>query len=266
MSRRMYDETTIRETMYPEIDHVTFDWLKDFNLETLTGDNKKRYDEFVQKYVRIGGFTFTENDRYNYPIPYRYELVYWKYKDVEHSYRATFQCSRYSEFSGTLTEVRTFTFDFDGSDYSTTYAANGPFAFAPLLYTNTFSIKCFKPGVGVNGIADFAINFTITQNRYSTTVKIKEANKPQTATNDLILKLTNTFATYPATGFVKFSDGDVGQIIGLKAGWKFILAYTNGTTEELNMAAYFDSTQSVSDSNADRYITWTEACRAVNSF
>ena len=266
MSRRMQDETTIREVMYPEIDHATFDWLKDFNLETLTGDNKKRYDEFVQKYVRIGGFTYTENDRYNYPIPYRYELVYWKYRDVESSYRATFQCNRYNEFGGSLAEVRTFTFDFDGTDYTTTYAANGPFNFAPLLYTNTFSIKFNKAPSSTAVVADFAINFAITQNRYSSTVKIKEANKPQTATNDLINKLTNSFAAYPATGFVKFTNGTAGQIIGLKSGWKFILAYTTGTTEEFNMSAYFDSTQSVSDSNADRLINWTEACRAVNSF
>lgn len=267
MSRRMQDETTIREVMYPEIDWQTYNWLKDFNLETLTGDNKKRYDDFVQKYVRIGGFTFTEKDRYNYPIPYRYELVYWKYKDAKSSYRATFQCNRYNEFGGSLAEVRTITFDFDGSDYTTTYAANGPFYFAPLLYTNTFSIRSNQSGLGVTGVADFAINFTITQNRYSTTVKIKEANKPQVATNELINKLTNSFASYPATGFVKFSAGnEVAQIIGLKSGWKFVLANTDGTYEELHMAAYFDSNQSVSDSNANRYITWTEACRAVNSF
>lgn len=266
MSRRMQDETTIRETMYPEIDHVTFDWLKDFNIDTLTGDDKKRYDEFVQKYVRIGGFTFTEKDRYNYPIPYRYELVYWKYKDVESPYRATFQASRYNEFGGSLAEVRTITFDFDGTDYTTTYAANGPFAFAPLLYTNTFSIKFNKATSESTTVADFAINFAITQNRYSSTVKIKESNKPQVATNNLINKLTNSFAAYPATGFISFTDGRLGYIVGLKSGWKFILKLTNGTTQESDMSNYFDSNQSVSDSNANRYITWTEACVAVNNF
>ena len=72
MSRRMQDETTIRETMYPEIDWQTYNWLKDFNVDTLTGDDKKRYDDFVMKYVRIGGFTMTELDKAKYPVPYRY--------------------------------------------------------------------------------------------------------------------------------------------------------------------------------------------------
>lgn len=263
MSRRMQDETTIRETMYPEIDHVTFDWLKDFNLDTLTGDDKKRYDEFVQKYVRIGGFTFTENDRYNYPIPYRYELVYWKYKDVESPYRATFQATRYNEYGGSIAEIRTITFDFDGSDYATTYAANGPWNFAPLLYTNTFSITNNKE---LSGIASFTLNFAITQNRYSTTVKIKESNKPQTATNDMINKLTNTFATYPATGIIKWTDGGIGFITGIKSGWKANVAFTTGAAQNISLEAFFDSSQSVADSNADRFINWTEACRAVNSF
>ena len=73
MSRRMQDETTIREVMYPEIDWQTYNWLKDFNVDTLTGDDKKRYDDFVMKYVRIGGFTMTENDKSGYPVPSRYE-------------------------------------------------------------------------------------------------------------------------------------------------------------------------------------------------
>lgn len=264
MSRRMQDETTIRETMYPEIDHVTFDWLKDFNLDTLTGDDKKRYDEFVQKYVRIGGFTFTENDRYNYPIPYRYELVYWKYKDVESSYRATFQATRYNEYGGSIAEVRTITFDFDGSDYATTYAANGPWNFAPLLYTNTFSITNNKIDI-TGGIESFTLNFAITQNKYPASIKIKTNDFPQTATNDLISKLTNDFAFYPATGMIKWKAGGIGYIIGIRTGWRVTTVY-DGNTDIINLEPYFASTQSVADSNADRLINWTEACRAVNSF
>lgn len=265
MSRRMQDETTIREVMYPEIDWQTYNWLKDFNLETLTGDDKKRYDDFVMKYVRIGGFTMTENDKSGYPVPSRYDLVYWHYKDAENPYRAVFQAVYHSEYQGSIQDVRSVIFDFDGTDYMTAFNSTGAKPFAPLLYTNTFSIKFNKATPGTN-VANFAINFAITQNRYSTTVKIKEADKPQTATNDLILKLTNTFAAYPATGYLKLTDNRLAYVVGLKPGWKFIVVYTDGTTSEADMSNYFSTDQNVSDSNANRYITWTEACRAVNSF
>ena len=266
MSRRMQDETTIREVMYPEIDWQTYNWLKDFNLETLTGDDKKRYDDFVMKYVRIGGFTMTELDKSNYPVPSRYELVYWHYKDANSPYRAVFQAVYHSEYQGSIQDVRSVIFDFDGTDYATSFNSTGAKPFAPLLYTNTFSIKFNKAASESTNVANFAINFTITQNKYSSTVKIKEANKPQTATNDLINKLTNSFATYPATGYIKYSNNVTVQIIGIKSGWNFEIVYANGTIDVVNMSAYFSTDQNVSDSNANRLINWTEACRAVNSF
>ena len=144
MSRRMQDETTIREVMYPEIDWQTYNWLKDFNLETLTGDDKKRYDDFVMKYVRIGGFTMTELDKSNYPVPSRYELVYWHYKDAASPYRAVFQAVYHSEYQGSINDLRSVIFDFDGSDYATSFNSTGAKPFAPLLYTNTFSITSKK--------------------------------------------------------------------------------------------------------------------------
>ena len=268
MSRRMQDETTIREVMYPEIDWQTYNWLKDFNIETLTGDNKKRYDDFVMKYVRIGGFTMTENDKSNYPVPYRYELVYWHYKDAASPYRAVFQAVYHSEWQGSIQDVRSVIFDFDGTDYSTSFNATGAKPFAPLLYTNTFSITSNKNlGTG-SGIYAFGLNFAITQNKYNATVKIKTNDFPQTATNELIRKLTNDFAFYPATGYVKFSDGANGIITGINTGWRVRVEKTSGqvVAEDVNLEEYFASTQSVASDNENRLINWTEACRAVNSF
>ena len=263
MSRRMQDETTIREVMYPEIDWQTYNWLKDFNVDTLTGDDKKRYDDFVMKYVRIGGFTMTELDSSNYPVPYRYELVYWHYKDAESPYRAVFQAVYHSEYQGSIQDVRSVIFDFDGSDYATSFNSTGAKPFAPLLYTNTFTITNNKE---VNGISAFTLNFAITQNKYSATVKIKTNDFPQTATNELIRKLTNDFAYYPATGVLKWTDGTVCNIIGINTGWRAQIAYSGGTVEVMNLSAFFDSNQSVASDNANRLINWTEACRAVNSF
>ena len=266
MSRRMQDETTIRDVMYPEIDWQTYNWLKDFNVDTLTGDDKKRYDDFVMKYVRIGGFTMTENDKSNYPVPYRYELVYWHYKDAESPYRAIFQAVYHSEYQGSIQDVRSVIFDFDGSDYTTSFNSTGAKPFAPLLYTNTFSITSNKTDVGTSNTESFTLNFSITQNKYSAAVKIKTNDFPQAATNELIRKLTNDFAFYPATGTIKLITGKVGNIIGIRTGWKVLVVYDNGSTLTLNLGDYFASTQSVATDNNNRLINWTEACRAVNSF
>ena len=267
MSRRMQDETTIREVMYPEIDWQTYNWLKDFNLETLTGDDKKRYDDFVMKYVRIGGFTMTELDRSNYPVPSRYELVYWHYKDAASPYRAVFQAVYHSEWQGSINDVRSVIFDFDGTDYATSFNSTGAKPFAPLLYTNTFSINNSKTITTTDGVDSFTLNFSITQNKYNGAVKIKTNEFPQTATNELIRKLTNDFAFYPATGVIKFTNGNVATIIGIKTGWRIQAAYpAAGTTGVYNLEDYFSNTQSVGSDNANRYINWTEACRAVNSF
>lgn len=264
MSRRMQDETTIREVMYPEIDWQTYNWLKDFNLETLTGDDKKRYDDFVMKYVRIGGFTMTELDKYNYPVPSRYELVYWHYKDAESPYRAVFQAVYHSEYQGSINDVRSVIFDFDGSDYATSFNSTGAKPFAPLLYTNTFSISNYRTNVG--GVQSFTLNFSITQNKYNSTVKIKTKDLPQTATNELIRKLTNDFAFYPATGVLKLTDGTVNYITGIKTGFVVSVVYADGTASTANLNPFFDSSQSVASDNANRFVNWTEACRAVNSF
>lgn len=261
----MQDETTIRDTMYPEIDWQTYNWLKDFNVDTLTGDDKKRYDDFVMKYVRIGGFTMTELDRSNYPVPSRYELVYWHYKDVESPYRAVFQAVYHQEYQGSINDVRSVIFDFDGTDYATSFNSTGAKPFAPLLYTNTFSITNNKENVGANNIGSFTLNFAITQNKYNSTVKIKTNEFPQTATNELIRKLTNDFAFYPATGFIKLTGGSVGYIVGIRTGWR-VEVIRNGISETINLEAFFNSDQSVGSDNANRYINWTEACRAVNSF
>ena len=263
MSRRMQDETTIRETMYPEIDWQTYNWLKDFNVDTLTGDDKKRYDDFVMKYVRIGGFTMTELDKSNYPVPYRYELVYWHYKDAKSPYRAVFQAVYHSEYQGSINDVRSVIFDFDGTDYATSFNSTGAKPFAPLLYTNTFTITSNK---SLGSVESFALNFSITQNKYNSTVKIKTNEFPQSATNELIRKLTNDFAFYPATGVIKGNNGTVSRIIGIKTGWRFNVAYNSGVAETINLEDYFASTQSVGTDNPNRLINWTEACRAVNSF
>ena len=263
MSRRMQDETTIREVMYPEIDWQTYNWLKDFNLETLTGDDKKRYDDFVMKYVRIGGFTMTENDKSNYPVPYRYELVYWHYKDAASPYRAVFQAVYHQEYQGSINDLRSVIFDFDGTDYATSFNSTGAKPFAPLLYTNTFTITNNKE---LSGVQSFSLNFAITQNKYNSTVKIKTNEFPQTATNDLIHKVTNDFAWYPATGTIKLTNGGFGIITGVKTGWRVNIAYTNGTDGTATLTEFFDSSQSVGSDNANRLINWTEACRAVNSF
>ena len=265
MSRRMQDESTIREVMYPEIDWQTYNWLKDFNVDTLTGDDKKRYDDFVMKYVRIGGFTMTEKDKAGYPVPYHYELVYWHYKDAEHSYRAVFQAVYHSEYQGSINDVRSVIFDFDGTDYATSFNSTGAKPFAPLLYTNTFSITNNKENVGGSGVKSFALNFSITQNKYNGAVKIKTNEFPQTATNELVRKLTNDFAWYPATGIVKFSDGSYNTILGIRTGWRVEIA-TSGDNNIVNLEPYFASTQSVGTDNAERLINWTEASRAVNSF
>ena len=263
MSRRMQDETTIREVMYPEIDWQTYNWLKDFNVDTLTGDDKKRYDDFVMKYVRIGGFTMTELDKSNYPVPSRYELVYWHYKDAESTYRAVFQAVYHSEYQGSINDLRSVIFDFDGTDYATSFNSTGAKPFAPLLYTNTFSITNNKT---LSGIDSFTLNFSITQNKYSASIKIKTNEFPQSATNELVRKLTNDFAFYPATGTVKWTDGGVGFITGIRTGWRVNVAFSTGVTQIINLEAFFASTQSVGTDNADRLINWTEACRAVNSF
>lgn len=264
MSRRMQDETTIREVMYPEIDWQTYNWLKDFNVDTLTGDDKKRYDDFVMKYVRIGGFTMTENDKANYPVPSRYELVYWHYKDAQSPYRAVFQAVYHQEWQGSIQDVRSVIFDFDGSDYATSFNSTGAKPFAPLLYTNTFSITNYRTNVG--GVQSFTLNFAITQNKYNSTVKIKTNDLPQTATNELIRKLTNNFAFYPATGIIKFTDGTINYITGIKTGWNVSVVYADGTSSSADLNAFFDSSQSVASDNANRFVNWTEACRAVNSF
>ena len=263
MSRRMQDETTIREVMYPEIDWQTYNWLKDYNIETLTGDDKKRYDDFVMKYVRIGGFTMTENDNSGYPVPYRYELVYWHYKDVESPYRAVFQTVYHSEDTGSINDLRSVIFNFDGTAYATSFNSTGAKPFAPLLYTNTFSITSNK---SIAEVTSFKLNFAITQNKYNSTVKIKTNEFPQTATNELIRKLTNDFAHYPATGIIKWTDGTVSYITGVKTGWNVSVVYADGTASTANLGSFFDNSQSVGSDNANRYINWTEACRAVNSF
>ena len=265
MSRRMQDETTIRETMYPEIDWQTYNWLKDFNVDTLTGDDKKRYDDFVMKYVRIGGFTMTELDKSNYPVPSRYDLVYWHYKDANSPYRAVFQAVYHSEYQGSIQDVRSVIFDFDGTDYTTSFNSTGAKPFAPLLYTNTFSISNNKTNVASSGIESFQINFAITQNKYNSTIKIKTNDFPQTATNELIRKLTNDFAFYPATGVVRLTDGGYGVVVGIRTGWRVEIVRTSGN-KIINLEAFFNSDQSVASDNANRLINWTEACRAVNSF
>ena len=266
MSRRMQDETTIREVMYPEIDWQTYNWLKDFNVDTLTGDDKKRYDDFVMKYVRIGGFTMTELDRSKYPVPSRYELVYWHYKDANSPYRAVFQAVYHNEYQGSIQDVRSVIFDFDGSDYATSFNSTGVKNFAPLLYTNTFSISNNKTNVGSIGVESFTLNFAITQNKYNSTVKIKTKDLPQTATNELIRQLTNDFAYYPATGLIKNTSGVIYNVIGIKTGWIVLVTNSVGTVTNINLEAFFANTQSVASDNADRLINWTEACRAVNSF
>ena len=265
MSRRMQDETTIREVMYPEIDWQTYNWLKDFNVDTLTGDDKKRYDDFVMKYVRIGGFTMTELDKSNYPVPSRYELVYWHYKDAESPYKAVFQAVYHSEYQGSINDLRSVIFDFDGSDYTTSFNSTGAKPFAPLLYTNTFTITSNQANVGSTGIESFTLNFSITQNKYSAAIKIKTNDFPQTATNELIRKLTNDFAFYPATGTIKFTNGEFGYITGIRTGWRVTVGH-NVSTDTFNLEQFFASTQSVGTDNPDRLINWTEACRAVNSF
>lgn len=265
MSRRMYDETTIRDVMYPEIDWQTYNWLKDFNLETLTGDDKKRYDDFVMKYVRIGGFTMTENDKSGYPVPSHYELVYWHYKDAESPYRAVFQAVYHQEWQGSINDVRSVIFDFDGSDYATTFNSTGAKPFAPLLYTNTFTISNYRTSVGTSVVNWFTLNFAITQNKYNGSIKIKTNEFPQTATNELIRKLTNDFAFYPATGSLKTTDGNTRNIIGIKTGWN-VLTVAAGTSEIIDLSAYFNSDQSVGSDNVNRYVNWTEASRAVNAF
>lgn len=263
MSRRMQDETTIREVMYPEIDWQTYNWLKDFNVDTLTGDDKKRYDDFVMKYVRIGGFTMTELDKSNYPVPYRYELVYWHYKDAKSPYRAVFQAVYHSEYQGSINDVRSVIFDFDGTDYATSFNSTGAKPFAPLLYTNTFTIT---NNTNLGGITSFTLNFSITQNKYNGEVKIKTNDFPQTATNELIRKLTKDFAFYPATGVIKLDSGTIWTIIGIKTGWRVTIVDANGATQLVNMEAFFNSNQSVASDNANRLVNWTEASRAVNSF
>ena len=265
MSRRMQDETTIREVMYPEIDWQTYNWLKDFNVDTLTGDDKKRYDDFVMKYVRIGGFTMTENDKAGYPVPSRYELVYWHYKDANSPYRAVFQAVYHSEYQGSIQDVRSVIFDFDGTDYATSFNSTGAKPFAPLLYTNTFTITNNKT-LEASEIVSFTLNFSITQNKYSAAVKIKTNEFPQTATNELIRKLTNDFAYYPATGVIKYNNGYTAIITGINSGWKVSVVYNDWSTGTANLAEYFASTQSVASDNANRFVNWTEACRAVNSF
>ena len=262
----MQDETTIREVMYPEIDWQTYNWLKDFNVDTLTGDDKKRYDDFVMKYVRIGGFTMTENDKAGYPVPSRYDLVYWHYKDAASPYRAVFQAVYHSEYQGSINDVRSVIFDFDGTDYATSFNSTGAKPFAPLLYTNTFSISNNKTDLPSNGINSFTLNFAITQNKYPASIKIKTNDLPQSATNELIRKLTNDFAFYPATGTIKWTNGTVGVIVGIRTGWRVNVAYFGGGTTVANLEDFFSSTQSVGSDNANRLINWTEACRAVNSF
>lgn len=263
MSRRMQDETTIREVMYPEIDWQTYNWLKDFNLETLTGDDKKRYDDFVMKYVRIGGFTMTENDKAGYPVPSRYDLVYWHYKDAKSPYRAVFQAVYHSEYQGSIQDVRSVIFDFDGTDYATSFNSTGAKPFAPLLYTNTFSITSNNTS---REVTSFAINFAITQNKWNASIKIKTNDFPQSATNELIRKLTNDFAFYPATGVIKSTDGLIGFVTGIKTGWRVSVVYSDGTSSLINLENFFNSDRSVGSDNPDRLINWTEACRAVNSF
>ena len=263
MSRRMQDETTIREVMYPEIDWQTYNWLKDFNLDTLTGDDKKRYDDFVMKYVRIGGFTMTENDKSGYPVPSRYELVYWHYKDAASSYRAVFQAVYHSEYQGSINDLRSVIFDFDGTDYTTSFNSTGAKPFAPLLYTNTFTITSNNTS---SEVTSFTLNFSITQNKYNSTVKIKTNDFPQTATNSLVQKLTHDFAFYPATGVIKRTDGLVGFVTGIRTGWRISVVYNDGTSSLVNLENFFNSDRSVASDNPDRLINWTEACRAVNSF
>lgn len=263
MSRRMQDETTIREVMYPEIDWQTYNWLKDYNIETLTGDDKKRYDDFVMKYVRIGGFTMTELDKSNYPVPYRYELVYWHYKDAKSPYRAVFQAVYHSEYQGSINDLRSVIFDFDGTDYTTSFNSTGAKPFAPLLYTNTFTITNQSTS---SAIESFTLNFSITQNKYNGEIKIKTNDFPQTATNSLIQKLTKDFAFYPATGVIKWKDGTISYITGIRTGWRVQNVKATGTAQITNLEAFFNSDQSVASDNTNRYVNWTEASRAVNSF
>ena len=237
--------------------------LKDFNVDTLTGDDKKRYDDFVMKYVRIGGFTMTELDRSNYPVPSRYELVYWHYKDANSPYRAVFQAVYHSEYQGSINDVRSVIFDFDGTDYATSFNSTGAKPFAPLLYTNTFSITSNK---SLSGVESFILNYSITQNKYHGAIKIKTNEFPQSATNELVRKLTNDFAFYPATGVLKFTTGTTGYIVGIRTGWRASVVYPGGASETVNLEQFFASTQSVGSDNPNRLINWTEACRAVNSF
>ena len=264
MSRRMYDETTIRDVLYPEIDWQTYNWLKDFNVDTLTGDDKKRYDDFVMKYVRIGGFTMTELDRSNYPVPYHYELVYWHYKDAASPYRAVFQAVYHSEYQGSINDVRSVIFDFDGTDYATSFNSTGAKPFAPLLYTNTFSITNYK-NLTTSGVETFTLNFAITQNKYNASIKIKTNDFPQSATNELVRKLTNDFVWYPATGVLQKTNGSVYNIVGIRTGWR-VLVTNSGTITNINLENFFSSSQSVGTDNPNRLINWTEACRVVSSF
>ena len=270
MSRRMQDESTIREVMYPEIDWQTYNWLKDFNLDTLTGDDKKRYDDFVMKYVRIGGFTMTELDKNNYPVPYHYELVYWHYKDAASPYKAVFQAVYHSEDTGSINDLRSVIFDFDGTAYSTSFNSTGAKQFAPLLYTNAFTISNHKQ---VGSVTSFKLCFSITQNKYDDTIKIKTNDYPQTATKDLISKLTNGTTYYPASGVVKLGNGDIHHIIGIGGDWNALVVVASssnsaniGIAKQSPLYKYFNSDQSVASNNADRLIDWNEVCCAVNSF
>ena len=208
----------------------------------------------------------TENDKSNYPVPYRYELVYWHYKDAKSPYRAVFQAVYHSEYQGSINDLRSVIFDFDGSDYTTSFNATGAKPFAPLLYTNTFTITNYRTNLGTSGVNSFALNFSITQNKYNGAVKIKTNDFPQTETNSLIQKLTNSSAFYPATGTIKLTDGTVVPVIGIRTGWRVDIVYSDGATDVIDLSAYFNSDQSVGSDNANRYVNWTEACRAVNSF
>ena len=157
-------------------------------------------------------------------------------------------------------------FDFDGTDYATSFNSTGAKPFAPLLYTNTFSITNYRTNVGTSGVTSFPINFAITQNKYSGEVKIKTGDYPQASTNSLIQKLTKDFAFYPATGYIKFTEGTIGTIIGIRTGWNVNVVFNDGNTTTANLSEYFTNTQSVGSDNPNRFVNWTEACRAVNSF
>ena len=65
---------------------------------------------------------------------------------------------------------------------------------------------------------------------------------------------------------IKFTGGTIGNIIGIRTGWRIDVIYSDGATDVIDLSAYFNSDQSVGTDNANRYVNWTEACRAVNSF